>query len=377
MSEYWALVFALVALYLFECHCSASGHLVAVLFRRKLRSEFARPIATLHSLRTSIFRGSLLPAAGEVGFCEHVPKLSPAGLCTCGVSRGPYGTHFPLTSSASITVEGSKVYADTFLIADAASGAAARDLAELLSRMRPLSTELRSEEIRRNYRKRLDVSAAKHRLSRFNRVATPLSVDAWFLTIVMFGFLPASLILRGTRASLPFAALTLFLCGRQIVLFYKIHRAFYKTSEAREARRSRIWSLALSPPATIRIRDFLTRELLSLFDPLTVARATFPDEKSRQFTERTLRRLTFPAEFEKTDCPVAEWARDQFRDEVRVWAQGEYGDVNSLLRSPQPSSQFVVSYCPRCLQEFQIDRLECPDCPGVSLRKFDVHRAAN
>lgn len=370
MSEYWVLVFALIALYLFECYCSASMHLVGVLFRRKLRTEFARPAATFHSLRISIFRSCFLPAAGEVAFCEHVPKISPAGLCTCGVSTGAFSTVFPFSSHAAITVDRSKVYADGFLIAETASDGAARDLADFLSRMRPLTTELRIEEIKRDHKRRLDAGAAKRRLSRFNRIMTPLNVDAWFLSVVMLFFLPAALLLRGTRASLPFAVLTLFLCARQIVLFYRIHRVFYRSREDVRSRRARIWALALSPPATIRIRDFLTRELLGIFDPLTVARATLSESKSREFTERTLRRLTFPADFDKSECAVAEWSRDQFRKEVEAWAQREYGDLHALLRSPHPSSQFVASYCPRCLQEFQIDRVQCPDCPGVPVKKF-------
>ena len=236
--------------------------------------------------------------------------------------------------------------------------------------MRGLIEERRIEEIRTHYRKRLNAPAAKRRHLRFNQVVKPLNVDAWFIAIIMFGFLPATLGLRGARASLPFVVLTLSLCARQIVLFSRIHRAFYKTSEDRKARQSRVWALALSPPATIRIRDFLTRELLISFDPLAVARATFSDVKSREFVAQTLRRLCFPAEFEKSECPVAEWAQDQFRQEVLAWVQREYGDVRSLLGPPTPSSQFVVSYCPRCLQEFQIQRSGCPDCPGVGLRGY-------
>ena len=123
MTESSLLVLVLAAIYLFECHCSASASLVAFRFRRQSRSQLASPIATLDSLRINVFRSDLLPGTGEIGFCEHGPKLSPLGLCTCGVGRGPFSAYFPFTSQAAITVNGCAVLANEIPIAEAASGA--------------------------------------------------------------------------------------------------------------------------------------------------------------------------------------------------------------------------------------------------------------
>lgn len=263
-------------------------------------------------------------------------------------------------------VDGTEICDGRNTISKAISEPGALELAEFIRKLTSLSREERARIIRRKLRQSLNTTAAVQRFRRFNRLLYWPDWEARQLLFTLLVLLPASIWIAGWRRAWIMALACILFSIRQIFVFVQVHRVFQKNSTS--ARRSRVLALALAPPATIRVRDFLSRELLERFHPLAVARAVCSEEDSRQFTSIEFRKLKFPAAFEKSDtrCPVESWIREEWLKAVQDWAGTEFVDFRLLLQAPERQHPASQSYCPRCLQEYTQSGGECPDCPGVA-----------
>jgi hypothetical protein len=375
LTELYTLLILLVVICLSECLCYVPEGTFAFRLFHKRSAKPAQPLFRLGSLGLEVFWGSSIPGRGELGFCDSEHRLSPLGICTCGPSEHHDAAgYLAFSDFADLKADGTKILAGSTRIAQTSSAIRATELVELLLRLKTLEPEARSIAIRKEFRRMLDVHAVRNRWSRFNRVTRWLDWNARLLLFVMLLGLPATIWFAGWRQAFPVAALCLALCIRQSVVFVRIDRVFQKRYVAE--RRTRVVSMTLSPPAAVRVRDYLSRDLFAAFHPFAVARATADEMTSHHFTARELRRLVYPADFEKhnTLCPVAVWFDREWRDAVHEWTRREFRHPASLLEPPAQQNSASLSYCPRCLEEFVLDRTECPDCPGVSLKTFNVER---
>jgi hypothetical protein len=103
------------------------------------------------------------------------------------------------------------------------------------------------------------------------------------------------------------------------------------------------------------------------YDPALVASLLYGADTDA-FVDRYLRDLHFPIKDELADplsLEIVRWYRARLLDCINERLQ-RFGPRGAFARAGLMAEG--DSYCPRCLGQFQIDREECADCPGVSLR---------
>ncbi|MGH9363636.1 MAG: hypothetical protein ACRD2T_17130, partial [Thermoanaerobaculia bacterium] len=156
-----------------------------------------------------------------------------------------------------------------------------------------------------------------------------------------------------------------------VVACARAHRALYP--EERAGRRSLLAVMALSPPAAIRARDFLARELLPGSHPLAVAGVLCGREELQAFAARAVRDARYPvADADPTENPLARsieaWFGEAEREALERFAPEAGLGVEELLAPPPRQDSAVASFCPRCLLQYRTESASCPDCAGVPLR---------
>ena len=375
MTEFYTLLILLAAICLSECLCFVPDGTFAFRLFAKHSARLGQPLFHLGSLGLDVFWGSPVPGRGELAFCATELRMSPRGVCTCRTGGGQDSPGYvEFSDLADVKADGTRIVSASREIVQTSSEIRAKELVHQLHNLRQLDPEARSVAIHKEFRRMLDVPAAKARWLRFRRMTRWLDWNARILLLVMLVIVPLTILFAGWRQALPAVALCLGLSVRQIFIYVRLDRVFQK-SHVKE-RRMRVVTMALSPPATVRIRDFLSRDLFAAFHPLAVARATCDDASAHRFAAQEMRRLQYPADYERhsISCPVASWFDQEWRNVVQNWARREFQKAESLMEPPARQNPASLSYCPRCHEEFVIERAECPDCPGVSLRSFGAVR---
>jgi hypothetical protein len=329
----------------------------------------AQPLFRLGSLGLEVFVGSPIPGQGELGFCASDLRISPVGICTCSPGD-PHAGYVEFSDLAEVKSQGTRLVVGSQQIAHASSEIHAKQLVEQIHKLKELNADARGIAIKKEFRRMLSVPAAKARWSRFRRITRWLDWNARALLFVMLVVIPLTIWFSGWRQALPIVAVCLGLSVRQIFTYLRVDRIFQKPFATE--RRTRVVTMVLSPPAAVRVRDYLSRDLFVSFHPLAVARATCDEATSHRFASQQIRRLLFPADFEKHNlsCPAAAWFNREWRSAIQEWTQREFRNPESLIEAPIQQNPASLSYCPRCVEEFVVTRTECPDCVGVGLRSF-------
>ena len=150
------------------------------------------------------------------------------------------------------------------------------------------------------------------------------------------------------------------------ILFYRAHRTLYEDDTSQRVESA--IKMVLCPPVAIRSPDFLTRNLLSEYSPVVVARLLAHDGAD-EFVRAFIRDLRHPLKHEISDeiaADIVSWAG---AEQLRHCLEYVQDTSQVLLDSTQPEGD-SVSYCPRCGSQFVVTDGECPDCPGVARVTF-------
>jgi hypothetical protein len=372
MSEGYALILLLCALYFSECF----------LLIRKRSVAFVNPWGRLRkvTVSSSFFssaRGSLillnpLLPLGRVFVCHLSPiSISSDGVCAFNL-QSVLKVGLPAQSSEVFTFDaiircstnGKYLDLNDARFAECADPEQARALAEIINSAVRSSPAEREKMLQGYIAKQFDGKAVSLRLESEKLRLQVIRVSCLVFFLFLFFIVPVLVAMYGLEPLIIPTALMMLIFALYIsVLFFLVHRRLYP--ELKEERFSHLAKMILCPPGAIRAAVVLTANLLTNCDPTVVA-SLFHSPDTDEFIGSYARDLKFPIKDDLTDplpAKIAHWYRTQLLDHVQEHLQAR--DRRAFIE-PEMTEE-GGSYCPRCLGLFQVESGDCVDCPGISL----------
>jgi hypothetical protein len=189
------------------------------------------------------------------------------------------------------------------------------------------------------------------------------------LGVVLFLFLYVVVPVLGglfglIRLIIPAAVVMVALAIVIAILFQRAHKKLYP--EESSERFESVIKMILCPPVAIRAADLLTKNLLSEFSPIVLARV-LQATGEQHFVRNVILDLKYPIKHELSDRNAVETLTWTTNEQLSVCEHYVKADE---LRAPVQREENSRSYCPRCLCQFVVADDECSDCPGVKLVSF-------
>jgi len=389
MTDFQFLLLALTVIYLSECLLWVKrGSLV---FRRWF-SGFspANPSPGIGARHTGIVIVNPLPPFGEA-FVSHAWPLSfwggngdaatPAGVCAGtsqtinGSDRPEYTFAFiPFSDIYKVGRDDDQLQINGRKFAACNSERLARCMEALLKELLLTPAAERPAAIHAVVRHSFSTHRIRRQLQRLRFFSGSLRLNAHMLLLVIFGAIPltiGNLMLR--QYLLPSLVMLAGLMLIQGFTFFYAHRRLFP--EAVGARWRGTITMTLTPTATIRACDLLSKELLARFHPLAVAAVLCPEKQRRAITRTVLLDLRTPMEpacF--SDDPRARQAVAGFHEllsqTAREFLHERGEDVDALIAPPARMDPSCRTFCPRCENQYVIAEGTCHHCGGVPLRAF-------
>jgi hypothetical protein len=373
MSEGYALFLLLCLLYLSECFLFVRKRSIAFVSPWCGRWKAAVPSVFLGGSRGSVICLNPFFPLGRVYVCHLSPiSISPEGVCAFNLQSilkagRPDEPARALTFDEirDCTAEGKSLYINRARFVECGDVEQSRALANLINGVAAASPGQRENLIERHLAGRFDGDAAADRLqSQRSRLWLIGTLGSLFF-VFLFVLAPVLTLYRGLEPLIiPIALTMVAFAGAIAALFFPVHRHLYPQS--REDRLTHLAKMVLCPPGAIRAPDLLTAGLMAHYDPALVA-SLLHSTDTEAFVESYVRDLRFPIKDELTDplsLQIVRWYRARLLDGIKGRLQEFVGQ--KTFAGPDVAEE-GGSYCPRCLGQFQIDRGECADCPGVSL----------
>jgi hypothetical protein len=379
MSESALLFLILSAIYLWECILWVRRDAMAFLATWGDTWRPAHPSPSLGNQSGGLLFGHPLPLFGASILSQPWPmSISPEGVCARvshtldPVGRPPQsGIFHRFEQVRSVISLDREVMINGAAFVRAASNSQARRLAGLVRELAALPPAGRERAIRAALRGGFETQRISERLEEFRRRTRALRILCTAQFALLFGAAPAVVWFFGLASTwvwllsgaVALHAAILITCARA-------YRALYP--EDRAGRRSHLAVMALSPPAAIRARDLLARELLSGSHPLAVALVLCGREELQAFAARAVRDARFPvadagATEDRLSRSAEEWFHQAQRQALESFARESGLSVEELLAPPPRQDPAVASFCPRCHAQYRTQGASCPDCVSVPL----------
>lgn len=365
MSEYAVLYAVLVGIYLVDCVVWLPSAVHPFRGKRSGPWEAAAPLFSLRGGQWTAFLAGVVPGRAGVVKSEAQPiPLSPMGLCVCGTDRRE--PPIPLERLAQVKADDEALKLGNRTIGRVATSRFAAAMVEWLRVLAAEPPERRAERIEAGLHRLLDTRVARRALRRYRWCVRPLAWRVWLLALAMYVVFPIAVLRLGLLASWPAALLVVALLVAVLLEF--------------RARRVRLGfglqvpgdvvMMVLAPPMALRADDLAGRDLMGGLHALAVARVAGHEDEAKALAAGALRRLHFPMTGERESCcDAASWSRTAWRRVLERWIAAEYGSAVDLHAAPARESERSRVYCPRCIQQFETDGGECPDC-GIGLIRF-------
>jgi hypothetical protein len=380
MSDGQTLFLVLSLIYLVECF----------LWVRKQSVAFLSPWLRRVNIATASFGNAYggflimnpLPPLGYV-FLSHLSpvSISPMGVCAFNVQALPSvgrptqsGRSLAFAEIVGASVDGAYLLINNERFSKCATAAQARAISELINKTAGVPPSDREAIILSYTAKQF----AEDEIARISREGSSFIKPIRLMCTILFLFLfVATPILVGTfgllRFFFPVALLMLGFAIQISVMFHRARKALFPD----ESRLDQMITMILCPPVAIRAADLLTRDLLSLYNPVVVA-SLLAGTRAQQFVRAFVLDLQHPIKHvltDETSVEIINWAREkQLGFCLEHLKHSSYLKPEVLLTSPEPSGD-SISFCPRCECQFVVSAGECPDCPGLELVRFSEQLA--
>ena len=239
---------------------------------------------------------------------------------------------------------------------------AARMLSDLIRELATLAPEARSPRIARALDDAFDEEAVRRQLDGLMRWQGPLGGACTALALAFGAGLPLAFRQFALDGRMAAIAAVIVCVSATMVLGW---RAFETVSQRpRGAQLADVAQSLASPAHAMHAFHRLSRDALSRFHPLAVARIACDEAEFEAFARRVLSGLEHASPAMPPN-PLAREAVERF-----VARHGL--DRDALLAAPERQGGHVQSYCPRCDQQLLHEAGTCPDCPGVAVRPFPL-----
>jgi len=261
------------------------------------------------------------------------------------------------------------------LFVAASSEIQAIELAEVLKRLKQEKVTDRPAVIEKEIARSLDAGLMYSRLQDYADKTRQLKFDSLVLFGLIFLVSPIAVWRWGLPAAWPFLLSALLL--NVLLIAWDLSRTDHELfPKEREVRWQAIVMVLLSPPAALHATKYLARDFGRGCHPLALAAARCSETDFRELAAWVLRDVKFaPERGEGTTDPRAadcgKWFRQRLQMAMCSLVRNKGHSPDELIAPPTRESEYVQSYCPRCLCQFVIREGACKDCGEISLRAFD------
>lgn len=380
MTDGQALYLTLIALTLLEALAWAPRGTLALAARSAARARWALPHRTLGNARGGAVLGvPLLPGAVTFLVPQWPVSLAAGGAlggvaeCLEREERAPCTALLrSFEDMERVEARGREVRVDGELLAEAASPAHARRIAELVEALRRLPREARAGAVEAELAAQVDLGAARARVAAFYRETAALRAASVALAVFALAAAPALCLRYGLERIWPALLAALYVGSWAIAaLFVRAHRRLLPRD--RHERWASAVMIALLPVSAMRAADAIARAALHGLHPLAAAAALVPREELAPLLGHALRDARWPR---RPPCPsdepeaaaVEASYREALGRRLEALARDAGLDPDELTALPPPSGEIEGERCcPRCHARYAPEAPACGDCGGVPL----------
>ncbi len=240
--------------------------------------------------------------------------------------------------------------------------------AEWLRELKALPLAEREKEISTVWKNQVDGEAIHARVTEVIHASRWLRFMGQMQWVAMFGVTPLWCARWGLDMGiLRSMGLILGLALVNTVMFLFVHRKLYPRSKGERWKSACI--MLVSFPMSARGADLLTRKALLGFQaPAVVAHLCPPSLENRRLMQHWMRDVRYPLRMDLDEGPAREVAENYIAWRQDVWGKWWEKLSDSTWREEElPVVDADRKICPRCLEDFNAEISECPDCPGVTL----------
>jgi hypothetical protein len=241
------------------------------------------------------------------------------------------------------------------------------DLVSTIKEFKGLDSSKRFKRVQSILSESFDLGAIRRLKSCYSELFLFLKTLCCFMFVNTFILLP--LVLYSSLylyISFTIIAINIILSYLLILgLTYSGHKKIYKAE--RLQRVYTLLSLLFLPVTAMHALSYLTKDLYSRFDYLTVASTLMPSDAFRELARKELFRIDYLiSQIEDTDLiSFLNLKKNHLHHLIR-----ENGlSIEDVFATPEKHDEMALSYCPYCLCEYTKDLNECPDC-GIKLKMF-------
>jgi hypothetical protein len=259
--------------------------------------------------------------------------------------------------------DGTRVLLGTRSMVRLTTEASAKEWSHRLNEWAALSPKDREDSFLELANQTLDPAALAQKAKRLSQGIRSLNTNAAVILIWCFGIVTGVYTWYGESVSLWGSVIVLW--GLQLiqsVLFWRATRLDTDTL----AVGYRFWkalSIALMPQFSIRAADHLCQAASQQEHPLA-AHNLVETEQHRAAAEKFWRQARYFRGWTEVEAlPLEAQALDRHFQAI--------GMSNPELETRPTRDPASMSYCPRCLTQFQLVAGECRDCHGTELRAFE------
>lgn len=377
MSDGQALFAVICIIYLTDCFLWLGKHSLAFVSMWGLRWKPKHPSAYLGSPNGGLVFINPFPFLGQVYTCDLLPvSFSPRGLCAYNtqcltVDGKPQQSGLVVNYGQikNVYCFEKNIYINNSLFVKCASHVQASCIVSIIKKISSSSENKREELIKAFLKQRQDTTNAENVFNEIESHNFNLRFFCSILFLFLFVLSPILVIRFSlTLVILPVIAIT-FIIGIYIsIKFYKTHKILYPNEK--ETRITNLIKMILCPPVAIRANDIITSQALSNFSSILIAKILLKKEDFLLFAQHWLLDLKYPTRHECEDgfaMDIIAWHNSTLFNVSYECLDGMSKSEIALSLKPELLEKQSNSYCPRCLEQFQINSGGCCNCDGVEL----------
>ena len=249
--------------------------------------------------------------------------------------------------------------------------AQAERLTKHLNTLRSESIEKREKISRENLEAELSIENMTAKYEPIKNAINEIRLSGMFLFSYIFIIVPVLVQFFGlNRLLVPTIIMMIFMAIFISIQYFIAHKQLYplKLSD----RIINITKMILCPPVAIRASDLLTINAFSDYNPTAIG-AFLLGPKAKNFILTWIKDLQFPISHVHSNietCSIAEWYAQVQIEYLLALAKTEFQIKPEEIFSAPAWDGLSHSYCPRCDIQINMNSVECPDCPGITLKAF-------
>jgi len=377
MSALIELYIAIVIIYLFEC-VALIGETTVLIYSGWFRFKV--------SYREAIYKWSNKLVKFLNPFLPHMDvfkadfpnfSISPEGISSYRAndlidsnSDTNRRTHYNFSEIELVNTQDESLYINKNYFIKCNSILQAEYIKTFLTEFINDKNENYEQKINDHLTNMFNLEKLKEGMDKYNRNTFILSNITFIYWIFLFLILPVLLFSFGFY--LIFEKIIIVLIALHmltIVTLIFTQKSLYKNEKQSEFK-SNLIKVALSPLAACRSMTLISEEYLLRFHPIVIMKYLLPGNQFIVYGNKVIREYLYINQFNflsESEKNINKWYREKMITQINEFIKGQGYNIEELLKSIQSLSKNTLSYCPRCLTEYSIEKGNCSDCNGINL----------